>query len=104
MTMYELSDPTAEQILISDHERGSAGDGSCLDRDYSGGSSQSELPIRPCRRLVSPVAWSNDSEIFHQKTITVDGVRIGHHDREPHVEVLLDDEGLRGHGLPGERM
>ena len=37
MTMYELSDPTAEQILISDHN-GGVRVRVLLDRDYSGGS------------------------------------------------------------------
>ena len=37
MTMYELSDPTAEQILIADHKRG-VRVRVLLDHDYSGGS------------------------------------------------------------------
>jgi cardiolipin synthase len=71
MTMYELSDPTAEQILIADHKRG-VRVRVLLDHDYSGGSVN-----QPAYATLSsagvPVAWSNDSEIFHQKTITVDG-------------------------------
>jgi len=71
MTMYELSDLTAEQILIADHKRG-VRVRVLLDHDYSGGSVN-----QPAYATLSsagvPVAWSNDSEIFHQKTITVDG-------------------------------
>ncbi len=37
MTMYELSDPTAEQILIADHQKG-VQVRVLLDRDESGGS------------------------------------------------------------------
>jgi cardiolipin synthase len=70
MTMYELSDPTAEQILISDYKRG-VRVRVLLDRDYSGGT----FNLAAYTALASagvPVAWTNDSEIFHQKTITVD--------------------------------
>ena len=37
MTMYELSDSTAEQILIADHQKG-VQVRVLLDHDYSGGS------------------------------------------------------------------
>ena len=37
MTMYELSDPAAEQILIADHDKG-VRVRVLLDHDYSGGS------------------------------------------------------------------
>ena len=71
MTMYELSDPTAEQILIADHKRG-VRVRVLLDHDYTGGSvNQSAYTTLSSAGV--PVAWSNDSEIFHQKTITVDG-------------------------------
>jgi len=71
MTMYELSDPTAEQILIADHKRG-VRVRVLLDHDYSGGSvNQSAYATLSAAGV--PVAWANDSEIFHQKTITVDG-------------------------------
>ena len=71
MTMYELSDPTAEQILIADHDRG-VKVRVLLDHDYSGGSVNQAAYSTLSSAGVS-VAWANDSEIFHQKTITVDG-------------------------------
>jgi cardiolipin synthase A/B len=70
MTMYELSDPMAEQILIADHDKG-VRVRVLLDHDYSGGSvNQSAYSTLSAAGV--PVAWANDSEIFHQKTITVD--------------------------------
>ena len=71
MTMYELSDPTAEQILIADHKRG-VRVRVLLDHDYSGGS-VNQAAYSTLSSAGVPVAWANDSEIFHQKTITVDG-------------------------------
>jgi phosphatidylserine/phosphatidylglycerophosphate/cardiolipin synthase-like enzyme len=71
MTMYELSDSTAEQILIGDHKRG-VRVRVLLDHDYSGGSVNQSAYANLSAAGV-PVAWTNDSEIFHQKTITVDG-------------------------------
>jgi phosphatidylserine/phosphatidylglycerophosphate/cardiolipin synthase-like enzyme len=71
MTMYELSDPAAEQILIADHDKGVQVK-VLLDRDYSGGS-VNEAAYSTLSAAGVPVAWANDSEIFHQKTITVDG-------------------------------
>jgi cardiolipin synthase len=70
MTMYELSDQTAEQILISDHNRG-VRVRVLLDRDYSGGS-VNQAAYTTLSSAGVAVAWTNDSEIFHQKTITVD--------------------------------
>ena len=70
MTMYELSDPTAEQILIADHKRG-VRVRVLLDHDYSGGS-VNQAAYATLSSAGVPVAWTNDSEIFHQKTITVD--------------------------------
>ncbi len=71
MTMYELSDPTAEQVLVADHDKG-VRVRVLLDRDYSGGSvNQSAYSTLSAAGV--PVAWANDSAIFHQKTITVDG-------------------------------
>jgi cardiolipin synthase A/B len=71
MTMYELSDPLAEHILIADHDQG-VRVRVLLDRDYSGGSvNQSAYSTLSTAGV--PVAWANDSEIFHQKTVTVDG-------------------------------
>ncbi len=71
MTMYELSDTAAEQILIADHRRG-VQVRVLLDRDYNGGSVNQAAYAALSAGGVS-VAWANDSEIFHQKTITVDG-------------------------------
>jgi cardiolipin synthase A/B len=71
MTMYELSDPTAEQILVADHKRG-VQVRVLLDHDYTGGS-VNQAAYAALSGAGVPVAWANDSEIFHQKTITVDG-------------------------------
>ena len=71
MTMYELSDPTAEQILIADHQKG-VRVRVLLDRDESGGS-VNQAAYSTLSAAGVAVAWANDSEIFHQKTITVDG-------------------------------
>jgi cardiolipin synthase A/B len=70
MTMYELSDTAAEQILIADHQRG-VRVRVLLDHDYSGGS-VNQAAYSTLSSAGVPVAWANDSEIFHQKTITVD--------------------------------
>ena len=70
MTMYELSDPTVEQILIADHDRG-VRVRVLLDHDYSG-ASVNQAAYSTLSAAGVPVAWANDSEIFHQKTITVD--------------------------------
>ncbi|MGD0746885.1 MAG: phospholipase D-like domain-containing protein [Acidimicrobiales bacterium] len=70
MTMYELSDPTAEQILIADHDKG-VRVRVLLDQAYSGGSVNRAAYSTLSAAGVS-VAWANDSGIFHQKTITVD--------------------------------
>jgi cardiolipin synthase len=71
MTMYELSDATAEQILITDHQRG-VRVRVLLDHDYSGGT-VNQAAYATLSSAGVPVAWANGSEIFHQKTITVDG-------------------------------
>ena len=71
MTMYELSDTTAENLLIADHQRG-VRVRVLLDHDYSGGS-VNQAAYSTLSSAGVPVAWANDSEIFHQKTITVDG-------------------------------
>jgi cardiolipin synthase len=70
MTMYELSDATAEQILIADHKKG-VQVRVLLDHDYSGGSVNQTAYSALSAAGVS-VRWANDSQIFHQKTITVD--------------------------------
>jgi cardiolipin synthase len=70
MTMYELSDPTAEQLLIADHDRG-VRVRVLLDRAYSG-ASVNQAAYGTLSAAGVAVMWANDSEIFHQKTITVD--------------------------------
>jgi cardiolipin synthase A/B len=70
MTMYELSDPAADQVLIADHQRG-VRVRVLLDKDFSGGTVNQPAFSTLTAAGVS-VAWTNDSEIFHQKTITVD--------------------------------
>jgi cardiolipin synthase A/B len=71
MTMYELSDPSAEQLLIADEQKG-VKVRVLLDRDYSGASVNAAAYTTLSAAGVQ-VAWTNKSEIFHQKTITVDG-------------------------------
>ncbi|MFZ0667377.1 MAG: phospholipase D-like domain-containing protein [Acidimicrobiales bacterium] len=71
MTMYELSDTTSEAILIADHKRGVAVR-VLLDRAYSG-ESVNQAAYSTLSSAGVPVEWANDSAIFHQKTITVDG-------------------------------
>ena len=71
MTMYELSDTAAEQILIADHRRG-VRVRVLLDHDYSGGT-VNQAAYSTLSSAGVAVAWANDAEIFHQKTITVDG-------------------------------
>jgi cardiolipin synthase A/B len=71
MTMYELSDAAAEQILIADHRMG-VRVRVLLDRAYDG-ASVNQAAFATLSSAGVPVAWANDSEIFHQKTITVDG-------------------------------
>jgi phosphatidylserine/phosphatidylglycerophosphate/cardiolipin synthase-like enzyme len=71
MTMYELSDHAAEQTLIADHQRG-VRVRVLLDRAYSGGT-VNQAAYSTLSSAGVAVAWANDSEIFHQKTITVDG-------------------------------
>jgi cardiolipin synthase A/B len=71
MTMYELSDPVAESDLASDAHRG-VHVRVVLDRDYAG----REFNAAAYRYLAANgvhVVWSYPTEIFHQKTITVDG-------------------------------
>ena len=70
MTMYELDDPNAEQILVSDAHRGVAVR-VLLDEDYEGRSVNRATYEQLLAGGVA-VRWANDREIFHQKTITVD--------------------------------
>jgi cardiolipin synthase len=70
MTMYELSDTASEHILIVDHQRG-VRVRVLLDHAYSAGS-VNQAAYSTLSSAGVPVAWANDSEIFHQKTITVD--------------------------------
>lgn len=73
MTMYELTDKAAEQILIADHHKGVRVQ-VLLDRDYNGGS-VNQAAYSTLSAAGVPVAWANASEICHQKTITVDGAQ-----------------------------
>jgi cardiolipin synthase A/B len=70
MTMYELDDPTAEHILISDAQRGVTVR-VLLDEYYEGGS-VNQGAYEELQEGGVEVRWANDTEIFHQKTITVD--------------------------------
>ena len=56
MTMYELSDTTAEQILIADHQRG-VRVRVLLDHAYSGGS-VNEAAYSILSSAGVPVAWA----------------------------------------------
>jgi cardiolipin synthase A/B len=71
MTMYELADPVVESALAADAHRGVTVR-VVLDQEYSGKSVN-----RPAYHYLAAhrvhVVWSNPSEIFHQKTVTVDG-------------------------------
>lgn len=70
MTMYELSDPTAESALTADAAR-SVDVRVLLDAD-DGGSRYNAPAFSELAGGGVHVAWSNAGEIFHQKTITVD--------------------------------
>jgi len=70
MTMYELSDPEAEQILVADEHRG-VRVRVLLDSGSSGGYVNQDA-FRTLSAGGVQVAWGNDTTIFHQKTITVD--------------------------------
>lgn len=72
MTMYELADRHAEQILESDAAHG-VDVRVLLDRAYHGGSVNQSAHAALSAHGVH-VAWANQATIFHQKTITVDGV------------------------------
>jgi cardiolipin synthase A/B len=71
MTMYELSDPATVQILIADHQRG-VRVRVLLDHAYRGAQANQAAYSTLSSAGVS-VAWANNTEIFHQKSITVDG-------------------------------
>jgi cardiolipin synthase A/B len=71
MTMYELADPVVESDLGADAHRGVTVQ-VVLDQEYSG----KPVNLAAYDYLVAhqvQVVWSYPSEIFHQKTITVDG-------------------------------
>jgi cardiolipin synthase len=71
MTMYELADPVVESDLASDAHRGVTVR-VVLDQEYSGKAvNLSAYAYLAAHRV--HVVWSYPSEIFHQKTITVDG-------------------------------
>jgi phosphatidylserine/phosphatidylglycerophosphate/cardiolipin synthase-like enzyme len=71
MTMYELSDPQADQLLISDRDRGVAVR-VLLDQDYEGATANQAAYAQLSAAGVQ-IRWAPSSVIFHQKTITVDG-------------------------------
>jgi len=71
VTMYELADPVFEQALAEDAARGVAVR-VLLDSAYHGGEVNQEADTWLTSHGVA-VRWANSSEIFHQKTITVDG-------------------------------
>jgi cardiolipin synthase A/B len=71
MTMYELADPVIESDLAADAHRG-VSVRVVLDQEYSGMSvNLAAYDYLAAHRV--HVVWSYPSEIFHQKTITVDG-------------------------------
>jgi cardiolipin synthase A/B len=71
MTMYELSDPAAVQILIADHQRG-VRVRVLLDHAFSG-AQVNQAAYSTLSSAGVPVAWANSTEIFHQKSVTIDG-------------------------------
>jgi cardiolipin synthase len=73
VTMYELADPVVESDLAADAHRG-VRVRVVLDQEYSGKSVNLPAYGYLAARHVHAV-WSYPSEIFHQKTITVDGRR-----------------------------
>lgn len=70
MTMYELQDTTAEQILSADVQRGVQVK-VLLDKDYSGGRVNQAAYSFLQQHGVS-VRWALPDTIFHQKTFLVD--------------------------------
>jgi cardiolipin synthase len=70
MTMYELSDPATVQVLVADHQRG-VRVRVLLDHAYSG-AQVNQAAYSSLSSAGVPVAWANNTEIFHQKSITVD--------------------------------
>jgi cardiolipin synthase len=70
MTMYELEDPQAVDILEADAAR-RATVRVLLDKDYSGASANASAYQELAAHGVQ-VRWAPASTIFHQKTITVD--------------------------------
>jgi cardiolipin synthase len=71
MTMYELADPVVESDLATDAHRGVTVR-VVLDQEYSGKSDNLPAYNYLAAHHVH-VVWSYPTEIFHQKTITVDG-------------------------------
>jgi cardiolipin synthase len=70
MTMYELADPRAVDILEADAARGVIVR-VILDRDYAG-ASVNDAAYSELRSHGAQVHWARAGTIFHQKTITVD--------------------------------
>jgi len=71
MTMYELADPAAEAALEGDAARG-VDVRVLLDRKDAGGGVNAPAAAALAAAGVH-VAWSYPGELFHQKTVTVDG-------------------------------
>jgi phosphatidylserine/phosphatidylglycerophosphate/cardiolipin synthase-like enzyme len=71
MTMYELADPEAEAALEADAARG-VDVRVLLDADDAGRGVNGPAATALAAAGVH-VAWADAGEIFHQKTITVDG-------------------------------
>jgi len=70
MTMYELADPRAIDILEGDAARGVVVR-VILDRDYAGASVNAAAEAGLASHGVQ-VHWAPASTIFHQKTFTLD--------------------------------
>jgi phosphatidylserine/phosphatidylglycerophosphate/cardiolipin synthase-like enzyme len=71
MTMYELSDTTAEQDLIAAHQRGVTVR-VILDQSY-GGYDANRAAFTVLTAAGVPVHWAPTTVIYHQKTLTIDG-------------------------------
>ncbi len=73
MTMYELADPAAQADLIAAHRRGVTVR-IILDRAFHG-QQVNQGAFTQLRAAGVAVHWGPTGQIFHQKTITIDGSR-----------------------------
>ena len=73
MTIYELADPAAQADLIAAHRRGVAVR-VILDRAFHGQQVNHDAYTQLAAAGVA-VRWAPAGQIFHQKTITIDGTR-----------------------------